>query len=158
MPIKTTPRSGEGADLIRWLELASYTVRLADFDATTSTGEQVRERLPEDITVEGILWRVATPWNNDSEEIWPQLSFGDTADLARYGILTAKELCSTGNVNGMIPVFLVDTSTGADLPVLAIDYHLAGQEAIAATSGTLELWLRYRNKSSREASAQKRAK
>ena len=138
-----------------WLEMAEYTVKLDTITSTFSTGEYTMEYLPESILITGLGYRLITPFTAASDDVFPEIWFGDTAEHKRYCVLNAQQLSSTEFFGGgQIPLFYEDTSTGGG--TLTAYIHWAAGEA--PTAGEVDLWLKYRAKSERVQKRGKRAK
>ena len=144
------PRSVVEASLPAWLEMATYTVQLDTITSTFSTGEYVMEFFPPDsITLLGIGYRLVTAFTAASDDVFPEIHFGDTAEHDRFFALNAANLASTefGGQPGFMPVFYQDTSSDG-MTLTAFINWAAGE---APTAGELELWMQYRVRSGRSA-------
>lgn len=151
------------SDMPAWLEMCEFVVKLDNITSTFSTGEYTMEYLPEDVYLIQIDYKVITAFNiaASSEDISPQIAFGDSTDVNRFGKLSALELNST-LAFGSISLNYQDTSTGADLPALiaTVDYLGLGAGAgdEISTQGEVELWLHYRVNADRDRKRGVRAK
>ena len=150
-----------------WLEMASFTVKLDTITSTFSTGEYVLENLPEGgIYLQEIGYRLITPFETASDDLFPEIWFGDTAEHKRFGALTAQHLTDTEFYgSGVIPLNFEDTSTGGVGTLTAyinwgFGARVAADDSTAAlvTAGEVELWLTYRANSERVQKRGKRAK
>jgi len=159
------PRSVVEASLPAWLEMATYTVPLDSISTANSTGEITLEYFPPDsILLLGIGWRLITAFSAASDDLFPELWFGDTADPKRFGGLNSIQLTDTGMsdfgsvATGFLPIFYQDTSSdGMTLAAwwsLGAGARVAADDTGAATildTGELELWCQYRVRSGRSA-------
>ena len=142
-----------------WLEMAEFIVPLDDITSTFSTGEFIMEYLPENIFLVSLIWRTTAAYtataatDSDADNVRPVLQFGDTTNYRKFGILNAQHLCDTG-AHGELPLNFEDTSTGGNSLACWVDFR--GENAL--TTGTLELFLKYRANSERSAKRGKRAK
>jgi hypothetical protein len=144
------PRSVVEASLPAWLEMANYTTQLDSITSTFSTGEFIMEYFPPDsITILGIGWRLVTAFTAASDDVFPVIYFGDTAEHNRFFSLNIVQLGDTefGGQPGFAPLYFQDTSSDGMSLTAFIDW--AGGEA--PTAGDLELWLTYRVRSGRSA-------
>ena len=149
------PRSILEANIPDWLEMATYITKLMDIDTAVSTGELVLEYLPENVFLEGIYYRLVTPFAAASDDLFPEIWFGDTANHRRYGGLRSENLVDTEFFGGgYIPIGFMDTSTGGG--TLTAYVHYASGETVG--TGLVELWLKYRARADRDSKRGKKAK
>lgn len=160
------PRSVVEHMLPQWLEMGPFVTPTDSISTANSTGEIVLEYFPPNsILLLGIGYRLLTPFAGTGGSIYPELSFGDTANPNKFGMLTSVQLTDTGfddtdaigGMSGYLPIFFQDTSS--DGMVLAAHWslgqgaRLAAEDTGAATlldTGELELFLHYRVRFDRE--------
>ena len=138
-----------------WLEMMVYNVPLDSINFDTSTGEIILEFLPDGIVLQSIDYKLVTPFTAASDDVFPEIWFGDTDEHKRFGVLNSQQLTDTEFYgSGSLPIFFDSTSTG-ETSLTAYVHWASGQ---APTAGELELRLTYRANSGRLAKRGKRAK
>jgi len=135
--IKVPPRSAHG-NVGEWLKVAEYVVKLEDITSTFSTGEYTLARLPPNIYIDKIAYRCVVDFYATSDDVFPEIWFGDTVSPKKWGMLNAAQL-GDSNAYGELPINYETTSTGGVDLVVDIGY-----QGIASTQGQVELWLHYR--------------
>lgn len=139
--IPVPPKSIVEHNLPAWLEQCVFMTPLDDITSTFSTGEYVLENAVPNVIYVGIGYRLITPFTAASDDVFPEIWFGDSGEHKRFGVLNAQHLTDTEFFgSGFLPIFYEDTST--DPANITAYVHWAGGEA--PTAGTVELWLQYR--------------
>ncbi len=122
-----------------WLEMAEYLVQIDTITDTFSSGEYVLENLPPDVYLVSLDWRVTAVFAGDSEADILQILIGDSADYGKFGQILSPQLGSTGSW-GSVPLNFHATDTAG----ISLTAYLVNDDAVMPSTGTLELWLRYR--------------
>lgn len=162
------PRSVVEHQLPQWLEMGPFVTPTDSISTANSTGEITLEYFPPNsIFLLGIGYRLLTPFQaaGASDNLFPELSFGDSSNPYKFGTLNSIQLTDTGlgstdaigGMSGYLPVFFQDTSSDGMTLVahwsLGIGSRLATEDTGAATildTGELELFLHYRARFDRE--------
>ena len=160
------PRSVVEHQLPQWLEMGPFVTPTDSISTGNSTGEIILEYFPPNsIFLLGIGYRLVTAFMGASNDVFPELSFGDTSNPYKFGTLNSVQLTDTGlgstdaigGMSGYLPVFFQDTSS--DGMVLAAHWSLGSGARLAAEdtgiateldTGELELFLHYRARFDRE--------
>ncbi len=142
MPVPNRSNMSD-ARLPDWMEMSEYLIQLDSITDTFSSGEYVLENVPPDTYLVALEWRVSAVFVGSSEADLMTIQFGDSASYGLFGQLTTAQLMSTGSF-GTLPINFHASGSGG----ISLTAYLVNDDAIQPSSGTLELWLRYRPRAS----------